>query len=186
MFSRSFATLPKGAALTVCLSLLAVLSYADGARADIGAAARSVPAAELVGKGRMSFLGLKLFDAELYAPGGDYRSSGPFALKLTYLRDFKSRTIVESSVKEIRRQGGVSERQIGAWQRQMEAIFPDITAGQTITGVRTSGGGAVFYLGNRKLGTIADPAFASRFYDIWLGSSTRNPGLRARLVGAGS
>jgi len=187
MFARSSSTVLRGPAVAVCLGVLICLAGAPGnALADVGAAARSVPSAELVGKGRMWFLGLKIFDAELYAPDGTYRSSGPFALKLTYLRDFKSKTIVESSVKEIRRQGGVSDRQLDIWKRRMEEIFPDISAGQSITGVRTAEGGAVFYLGNRRLGAIGDPAFARRFYAIWLGERTRNPGLRARLVGTGS
>ncbi|WP_422037406.1 chalcone isomerase family protein [Roseibium sp.] len=156
------------------------------AAADIGPAARTVPSAELVGKGRMTYLGFKVFDAELYAPNGVYSASGPFALKLKYLRNFKGKTITESSVKEMKRQGGASAAQLASWEKQMSAIFPNVSAGQAITGVRTANGSTVFYLGGRKLGTISDPAFTKRFFSIWLGNKTRNPQLRARLVGAGS
>ncbi|MCV0426730.1 MAG: chalcone isomerase family protein [Roseibium sp.] len=156
------------------------------AHADIGVASRSVPSAELVGKGRMTYLGFKVFDAELYAPNGAYRSSAPFALKLTYLRNFKGAKIADSSVDEIKRQGGVSTKQLENWGSQMRAIFPNVSAGQSITGVRTASGSAIFYLGGRKLGTISDPAFSRRFFAIWLGNNTRNPRLRAKLVGAGS
>ncbi len=168
--------------------ILAALAFtgAGPALSDIGPASRSVPAAELVGKGRMTFLGFKLFEAELYAPQGTYRPSAPFALKLTYLRNFKSSDIAGSSVKEIKRQGGVSAQQLAAWKNEMERIFPDISAGQSITGVRAANGSSVFYLGNRKLGTISDPAFTKRFFSIWLGTRTRDPQLRARLVGARS
>ena len=78
----------------------AVAAPAGAAFADLGSAARLLPSAELVGKGRMTFLGFKVFDAELYAPQGTYSPSAPFALKLTYLRTFKGKQIAESSVKE--------------------------------------------------------------------------------------
>lgn len=168
------------------LLTLAVTLPAGSALADLGSAARLMPSPELVGKGRMTFLGFKVFDAELYAPEGNYSPAAPFALKLTYLRSFKGKQIAESSVKEIRRLGGVSDAQLAKWQAQMEAIFPSVTPGQSITGVRTGSGHAEFYLGNRKLGTITDPAFTKKFFSIWLGGNTRNPQLRAKLVGSGS
>ena len=169
------------------LGLTLMLAWpAPMALADLGAATRSVPSAELVGKGRMTYLGFKVFDAELYAPGGVYSAASPFALKLTYLRNFKGKAIAESSVKEIKRQGGVSAAKLASWDKQMQAIFPNVSKGQSITGVRTAGGSTVFYSGSRKLGTIKDPAFTRKFFAIWLGNNTRNPQLRARLVGAGS
>ncbi|WP_346892496.1 chalcone isomerase family protein [uncultured Roseibium sp.] len=155
------------------------------ARADLGAAANYVPSASLVGKGRLTFLGFKIFDAELYAPGGTYSPSRPFALKLTYLRNFKGRAIAKRSADEMRKLGA-SKGQLAKWTRQMEAIFPNVSKGQSITGVRTSSDKATFYLGNRKIGTISDPAFTRRFFSIWLGNRTGNPELRAKLVGAGS
>ena len=174
------------ALFTLTLFALVALSPTAPARADLGAAARLLPSAELVGAGRMTFLGFKVFDAELYAPGGTYAPSAPFALKLTYLRAFKGKDIADSSVKEMRRQGGVSDRQLAAWGREMEAIFPDVRPGQSITGVRTAGGRTEFYLGNRKLGSVSDPAFTKKFFAIWLGNASRDPQLRAKLVGAAS
>ncbi|MES0880681.1 chalcone isomerase family protein [Roseibium sp. SCP14] len=187
MLSHNMNAVVKGPLIVLFVLTLAASSYlAQPAKADIDPAFRSVPSAELVGKGRMTYLGFKIFDAELYAPKGTYSSSAPFALKLTYLRKFKGRKIAESSVDEIRRQGGVSRKQLEAWGKKMQAIFPNVSAGQSITGVRTANGSSVFYLGSRKIGSISDPAFTRRFFAIWLGNNTRNPGLRAKLVGAGS
>jgi len=180
----AFAGKPAMAAMMTLLMTAAL--PAPAAHADLAAAARSVPSAELVGAGRMTYLGFKVFDAELYAPGGSYSASAPFALKLTYLRNFKGDAIAESSVKEIRRQGSVSDGQLARWEQQMQAIFPNVSRGQSITGVRMSNGSTVFYSGNRKLGTIADPAFTRKFFAIWLGDRTRNPQLKARLVGTRS
>lgn len=167
------------------LAMLSVLAATPSTADSQGTAVvRSVPSAELVGKGRMTFLGFRLFDAELYAPEGTYEASAPFALKLTYLRNFTSRDIVDSSIKEIRRQGGASAAQLDRWERQMRRLFPDVAAGQSITGVRTPDGAADFYLNGRKLGTIRDAAFTQKFFAIWLGRQTRNPQLRAALTGS--
>jgi len=168
----------------VSAALMAVPGLSP-ARADLGAAAKSVPSASLVGKGRLTFLGFKVFDAELYAPGGTYSPSEPFALKLTYLRNFKGSAIAKRSADEMRKLGA-SEAQLAKWTPQMEAIFPNVSPGQSITGVRTSSGKAAFYLGSRRIGTISDAAFTRRFFSIWLGNRTGNPTLRAKLVGMGS
>ncbi|MEO9526562.1 chalcone isomerase family protein [Roseibium sp.] len=170
----------------LCGLLLAATLTATDARADLAAVASSVPSAELVGKGRMTMFGFKVFDAELYAPGGTYRAADPFALKLIYLRNFKGEDITESSIKEIRRQGGATSGQLASWEKQLRLILPNVSRGQSLTGVRTSGGATDFYSGRRKLGTINDPAFTKKFFAIWLGNSTRNPRLRAKLVGAGA
>ncbi|KZM49708.1 hypothetical protein OA90_14545 [Labrenzia sp. OB1] len=154
--------------------------------ADTGIASRALPSAQLVGKGRLTFLGFKVFDAELYAPRGSYSRGGPYALKLTYLRNFKGKAIADRSIEEIRKQGGTPPDKLSSWARQMAAIFPNVSAGQSITGVRTAQGSTDFYQGQRKLGTIADADFTRRFFDIWLGGQTRNPKLRAKLVGSGS
>jgi hypothetical protein len=172
--------------LTATLWLVAWPAFADSSQKALGAASKSMPPAELVGEGRMTYLGFKVFDAELYAPGGTYRSSDAFALILIYLRNFKGGDITRSSVKEIKRQGGVSEQQLASWEKQMTSIFPNESSGQSITGVRTTSGHAVFYFGDRKIGAIKDAAFARRFFSIWLGQKTRNPRLRSKLLGNGA
>ncbi|GAA0775056.1 hypothetical protein E1180_01960 [Roseibium denhamense] len=175
--SKSVATLSLAVGIAVNAAVPAAL-------ADLGAAARSVPSAALVGEGRFSFLGFRVFDAELYAPQGEFETSGPFALKLTYLRNFEGAAIAERSAKEIKAQGSASAGQIDSWTRQMDSIFPDVRAGQSITGVKTANGTTEFYADGRKIGAIQDPAFTQRFFNIWLGAQTKNPSLRAKLVGA--
>lgn len=167
-----------------CLVAAALLLAAVPARADLGPASRLVPSAELVGQGRLTFFGFRIFDAELYAPDGVYASGKPFALKLTYLRNFSGDSIAERSIDEIRRQGYANQVKLADWDAKMRSIFPDVSPGQSITGVRDTAGRTVFYSGSRRLGTIDDPEFARRFFSIWLGNNTQDPDLRARLIGA--
>ena len=142
-----------------------------------------VPQAEAVGHGRMSVFFVDLYDAVLYAPGGEWRGAAPFALSLTYLRAIEGGTIADHSVREMRRQGFGDEILLAAWHRQLEEIFPDVEAGTTLTGV-SLGGESVFLQDGREIGRIRDPRFTRRFFDIWLGAGTRSPELRRRLLGA--
>lgn len=182
-FRTGFLNNRNSAALLAVLIMIMGALMALPARAELGAATRAVPAAALVGEGRMTFLGFRVFDAELYAPGGSYKANAPFALRLTYLRNFKGSAITKSSIEEIQRQGVRDQAKLERWKKQMRAIFPNVSRGQSITGVRDGNGHAVFYLGQRRIGTIADREFTRRFFAIWLGSNTKDPALRDRLIG---
>lgn len=174
-------------------SLLALTVAAVGTITPHGANAQTLtisssalPSAELVGTGTMRFLGFRVFDAELFAPNGRYDPNRPFALKLTYLRNFEGQAIADKSAEEIQRQGVGDSRKLNRWKSQMAAIFPDVRKGQSITGLRDASGNTVFYSGKRRIGAIRDREFTRYFFNIWLGPNTRDAGLRNRLVGQGS
>ena len=134
----------------------------------------------------MTYLTFPVFDATLYAPGGVYSEDKPMALKLLYLRNLKGRDIARSSVEQMRRQGGHSEAKLAVWGEAMASIFPDVSKGATLTGVRHADGSARFYQQDKVIGRIADPAFGRAFFDIWLGPKTSQPGLRKQLLGEGA
>ncbi|SHM28531.1 chalcone isomerase family protein [Roseibium suaedae] len=184
--SSAFARPAFAVALFVLLALSLVMLFPRPASAGLGAAGNSVPAASLVGEGQMTFLGFAIFDAELYAPQGQYKPSAPFALKLTYLRSFKGTAIAAETAKQMRRQGMKDVAKLEVWTDQMNRIFPNVSKGQSLTGVRDRAGNTVFYSGSKAIGTIKDPEFTKRFFAIWLGQNTQNPDLRNRLVGARS
>jgi hypothetical protein len=65
----------------------------------------------------------------------------------------------------------------------MRALFPDVAAGDTLTGVHLPERGARFFHNGRLLGEIRDPQFSRAFFAIWLDPRTREPSLRAALLG---
>ncbi len=165
---------------------LLLLSFACLCAAPALAEVPQLPGAQKVGAGRMTYLTLPVFDATLYAPGGVYAASKPFALKLSYLRNLKGRDIARSSVEQMRRQGAHSETQLAVWGRTMAGIFPDVTKGTTLTGVRHGDGSTSFYREGKVIGRVYDPAFGRAFFDIWLGAKTSQPALRKQLLGGGA
>ena len=59
----------------------------------------------LLGESRLSVFFWDIYDARLYVQGKTYDPDKPFALSLTYLRDFSGSDIAERSIEEIRQQG---------------------------------------------------------------------------------
>jgi hypothetical protein len=137
---------------------------------------------EAVGSGTLRYFGLRIYDATLWSPGGVWTAGEPFALELRYARRFDGAAIARRSIDEIRAQRPYPDATLARWEAQMRAIFPDVQAGDRLTGVRMPGAGAAFYHGTRKLGQIDDEAFGDAFFGIWLHPATRAPDLRARLI----
>ena len=63
----------------------------------------------------------------------------------------------------------------------MARIFPDVRPGDHVLGLQLPEG-AHFFLNDRPLGAIDDPAFARAFFAIWLDARTSAPELRAALL----
>ena len=142
-----------------------------------------VPAAQKVGKGRLTYLFWDVYDATLYAPQGSWQEGQPFALQLSYLREIEGKKIADRSVEEMRNQGIKDEVKLATWHAQMRKIFPNVDEGVRLTGVYTEKGETVFYKNDREVGRINDPEFSKAFFDIWLNEKTSAPDLRRKLLG---
>lgn len=168
------------------LVLVLTLLGADLARAAVGlpgSLMQDRPELRLLGSGRMTWYGLHIYDVALWAPGQRFEFSSPFALAIRYSRDFQGRRIAERSALEIERLGFDDREKLARWTAQMERIFPDVRAGESLIGVYQPGVGAQFYHQERFAGRVDDPEFARAFFSIWLDPRTREPRLRERLIG---
>ena len=146
-----------------------------------------VPGATLVGQGRLTFFGLKVYDARLWAaPGFDAVrfEQQPFALALSYLRGLKGALIAERSLKEMRPLPGFDASREAVWLDRMTELFPDVGDGDTLVGLHLPGVGARFVLNGQVRGQVDDPLFARLFFGIWLSPQTSEPALRQALLGS--
>lgn len=147
----------------------------------------SPPLADLglreTGAGEFRWFGLRIYDARLYASGGRFSFSRPFALALRYAREISGARIAAASSEEIARLGFGTPAQRAAWDAAMREIFPDVKPGSELVGLYMPGEGTRFFHDGRLVGEIADPEFGRAFFAIWLDPRTREPGLRASLLG---
>ncbi len=148
--------------------------------------AGDLPGARLQGNGRLRFLGLHIYDARLWAGAqavaGEWAGL-PFALELQYARSLAGAQIAERSLKEMRRQGDVTDVAAERWLGNMKQIFPDVNAGDRITGLNLPGLGVRFYVNGAMRGEPREPEFARLFFGIWLSPRTSEPALRESLLG---
>lgn len=146
----------------------------------------ALPGAHPLGKATMRFLGLAVYEAKLWAQR-DFQPSrypqSPFALELNYFRGLSGPQIAERSLKEMRRQGPSSETREQAWLQAMVQAFPDVKAGDRITGLHAPGMGARFWFNGQRLPDFNDTEFSRTFFGIWLSEATSEPQMRASLLG---
>ena len=137
----------------------------------------------VLGEGRMRWFGLHLYDAALWVSGAEWQWDSAFVLDLRYARDFAGRRIADTSADEMKRMGLVDAGRVEAWRAEMQRVFPDIKSGDRLSGVFRPGVGAEFFHHGLSTGVIRDPEFARVFFSIWLDPRTREPKLRAALLG---
>lgn len=170
------------------LAALAALAYVPQARATPMPAevASELAASKLLGAGRLTWFGLSVYDARLWA--GERFSAAqfdrePLALELQYARALQGRQIAERSLTEMQRFGAASEADSARWLASMTQLFPDVAAGDRITGVHRPGEAARFYFNGKLRGEVRETDFARRFFGIWLSPQTSEPKLRLALLG---
>jgi hypothetical protein len=158
-----------------------------------------LPQAVLIGSGSLRFFGLSIYDARLWAaPGFDIAQyeQQAFALELHYARRLGGVAIAERSVAEMRRGGPFSDQQASVWLAGLRLAFPDVSAGDRLTGVNDGQGGVrFFYNGAASPGgptpqaieatppLWVDLEFAKLFFGIWLAPASSVPALREALIG---
>lgn len=137
------------------------------------------------GEATLRFLGLQIYNARLWTPAPfdvSQLAAQPLVLELEYLRTFRAAAIADRSLVEMRRAGTFTDEQARRWNAAMQRVFPDVKAGDRLTGIHQPGVGAAFLHNDRPVGTIEDPEFARLFFSIWLGPETSEPNMRRQLL----
>ena len=137
----------------------------------------------LVGTGCLSVLFWDIYNIQLGAPDGKYRTYQPFALEFQYLRSVDRETIVKVSVEEIQQQSNFHSHVLADWQMQLVQIFPDIKKGDELIGLYDPQMPSQFFLNGTSIGEIDDADLSRHFFDIWLSEDTSKPQLRLQLLG---
>lgn len=178
-------SLPRALSRRRALACLAAAPWAGRVQAAHAGAPALLPGARRLGRARLRFFGLSVYDAALWVePGFDAAQfeRHRFVLDLHYLRGLYGQAIAERSLKEMRGVGSVSEAQATRWLEVMGRLFPDVKDGDHIAGLHLPGEGARFTLNDRPLGEVPDADFARLFFGIWLSPATSEPQMRSQLL----
>lgn len=150
-------------------------------RPEVAALKGVVPSAPV----RLRVWGFDVYDARLWTPAGFRHRQAtqfPFALELQYLRRLEGAAIASRSIEEMRRVGSLTDAQAQTWLTAMRELFPNVAAGERITGINWPGVGAEFWVNGQRVGAVKDEAFARLFFGIWLDERTSEPKMRTQLL----
>lgn len=190
--------LPQSSVRRIVLSLLLLLSLPgvllvslaslpSVALANATVLKQVLPDATMIGSGSFRWLGLKLYDASLWAARSNFNpdqwQSAPLALELNYARSLEGKRIADASIDEMKKLGIGNPTQHKAWGEAMKQVFPDVDKTTQLTGVYFPGQATRFFRNGTPIGDIADPAFGPAFFAIWLHPNTTAPKLRTALLG---
>ncbi|XVJ68592.1 MAG: hypothetical protein HEQ39_02295 [Rhizobacter sp.] len=147
--------------------------------------AAALPDAYYRGSGKLTFLRLHVYDARLWVQN-DFNPESfeqqALALELEYARKIKGDLIAERSLVEMRKHIEVSPPQAELWLAEMKRVFPDVAAGDRITGLQFPGESTRFYFNGKLRGEVRDADFTRAFFSIWLSPRTSEPKLRLALL----
>lgn len=156
------------------------------ATGPVAAEPSPVPGLRWSGQGLLRVWGFEVYRARLWVGPRFHpanHGSDAVALELEYLRAFSAASIASRSIEEMQRQQPIAPEQAERWQRALQAVLPDVRAGDRLLGLYQPAQAVQFRQPNRVLGTVPDPLFARLFFGIWLAPTTSEPGLRAALLG---
>ncbi len=148
--------------------------------------ASTLPSVELVGKGKLTFFGLEVYESSLWTTPsfkGLAFENHNFALELHYLRNFTAIDIAKRSIEEMQRIEPVSDQKVALWIKTLSEAFPNVKKGDRIVGVHKPGFGVTFWHNGKRSGEIRDSDFSRQFFGIWLSPKTSEPKLRLALLG---
>lgn len=142
------------------------------------------PDMQKVGSGEYYWKGLiHAYDIALYAPGGKFDVTKPYALQLDYKTNIYGKDIAEKTIEEMHKISPIDKARSDEWLLQMEKIFPDVDEQTSLASANIPDKGIIFYKNGIKIGEIDDTEFSKRFFEIWLGPKTSDNELRMELLG---
>ena len=142
----------------------------------------ALPPLKEIGRSSLRVMVFKVFDSALFTQSGEWQDpTKSFRYELTYARTIAGTVLASQTTKEWEHLGFIDERQSG-WVEYLEAIWPDVSKGDTITFDVDDAGISRFYFNGEWRGAIEDPDFAPLFIAIWLSPETSRPAHREGLL----
>lgn len=158
-----------------------------------------------VGSAKFSVLFWDIYQSKLFTSSGSFPNEDKehvVLFEIEYLRDISKGDLIDRTIEQWQHIG-LKEYDYQHYLAQLEAIWPDIVAGDKLS-LLIGGNKSSFFFNQRKIGTILEKppsgtyqensvklsnarennsAFGKTFIDIWLSEKTSQPKLRQQLLG---
>lgn len=165
--------------------ITALLLAASPGRALDGAdvIAKVFNGAQLRGEATFRWLGLPLYTARLFTPGGGALSwAKPVGLELVYARNISRQSLVDATVSELERIEG-SRADHGVIGQKLVPCFRDVSDGDRFVATTTSADEVQLFFNGARTCRVRHEDLGARFLNIWLSDDSRSPALSRQLRG---
>lgn len=147
--------------------------------------AKAPEAAAIVGAASFRVLFWRVFDASLWSRDGAFDWDTPFALSLTYAREFTAHQLTTTTVEEMARLSGKPLQTFSHFGAEFMGCIDDVGIGDRITAVSVTQNQARLFLNGEERCALERPELRRQFFGIWLARNSAFPDETARLIGAG-
>ena len=171
--TRSFQPRLNLGAILLSAALLAPSGLAASTVAD------ALKNAELRGSATYRYLGLPVYDAQLFTQGGaPFNWNQDFGLELQYRRNISKKALINSTLDEMERIGlSLPVRD------QLGTCFAAVKKGDRFLAVSQGPDKVDFWLNGRQTCTLSYPGIKRSFMSIFLGDDTRSAAFTQKLRG---
>ncbi|MGF1709407.1 chalcone isomerase family protein [Vibrio kagoshimensis] len=158
------------------ITLAAILLALSGVASSISASPTSD--FQKLGEGEMNYMFWTIYSAELFSSV----STGEQALKIEYQKSIDSQALIDATEDQWN-QLGYTQKNINAWLEPLNALWPNVKPGNTLTIIVAEDQTSRFYFDDQPIGVVSDKGFGQAFLSIWLSEKTSEPKLRKQLLG---
>jgi hypothetical protein len=127
--------------------------------------------------------GIPMYDATLWIVGTSWSPSRPNALDLEPSRKAAAATLVNIAISEMRDLKLGDERQLNAWQKELERLMPSVKPGDQVVVFCSDSNRTFVYYNSRAYGEVRDPGLCSAIMNVWLHPGTKHRHVRKSLLG---
>jgi hypothetical protein len=137
----------------------------------------------LIGKAKLNFLGIKVYDIELWGEDLKFSYQKKSAIFIKYNMNFKKEDLAQRSIDEIRLNNNLSPLEEENYLKKLNEIFVNIKKGDEKIALFNPNSGVILFHNNQEIGQITNLKFARLFIDIWLDERGSYPKVTKKLLG---
>jgi len=136
----------------------------------------------LVGEASFRVWTIHIYDIRLKTPSGLYEPGNfPLELEIIYRKNVAAKKLLASTEEEWRKHS-IPMAKIERWLVELQSIWPDIAAGDSLA-LQVNPSQGLFFHNGKPIGTTENRELLAAFLAIWLSEKTSQPQLRKDILG---
>ncbi|MBO9402400.1 hypothetical protein [Shimia sp. R9_3] len=165
--------------LMLCLTFALALGWGATAKAETSATAAPeveslLGQPQTLGSGQFRYLGLKVYDAQMFAPQGQgFDRDGKYALKIEYQRKIRRKILLRASLEELTRIEGEQADHADILSK-LTSCYRDIQPGDRIVAAPRGADALRFWVNGTQTCTLQHDNIRDRYMAMWIGDKARN------------